>query len=342
MKTYQLMIDNLRPFLESIKHSMEHYHFKIHRSENDAFSYDFDRNDDFLHICRNHGELTLASMYMHYKLLEEGPKFLELNDDYAAAFINTDINIKLSDYSQPFSTMFVVLPKGFSEAFEVPAFKESKMHRPTMVQVHHDPDVRALFISVHFDTGERVTSLLIKDEELDRSVENVLPHEYQDSVGINQEERHTTRLAIRIALNALLLADNNLVSKGPYNKDHYDRLKTYVKRARDPLKAASSELECKMHPFVYSFEQHVQTYTITRNNEDSSDGSTSKKPHWRRGHYRMQRIGEGLIDQKRVRIAPILINADKFMGQIMDAKAIYLLNSPIRHGGDLQAAAALD
>ncbi len=46
--------------------------------------------------------------------------------------------------------------------------------------------------------------------------------------------------------------------------------------------------------------------------------------HWRRGHYRMQRYGAGLIIKKRIRIKPCQIRKDKLIGDVTKTTVEYI------------------
>lgn len=326
MKPYYDYLNTLRPIIPGLNHSLKHFHFTIHRVDSSRIYYDIHPHDNLLHMIKNEGSLALANMYLATQFLKNGPKILNVNDEYAAAFINTDINVELPDYDQPFPTMFVMLPKQFGESF----MTKEKRQKPEMVLVHHDKSATSMIISVQFSDGQRVTCLIHKDHSIDQQLDEVLPTEYDGSIGITDEEKVICKIAYRVAINALLLADGNYEQKGPHNADHLAKLKSYVSRAKSQEKREQAELECHLHPYLFEFEQTVQTYSRSKSDQESDNNGTKKRPHWRRGHYRQQKVGEGRTDTRRVRIPPILVNADLYIGEVLDAKAIYELNTPIQ------------
>jgi hypothetical protein len=79
-----------------------------------------------------------------------------------------------------------------------------------------------------------------------------------------------------------------------------------ARRARELLDAAMHRID---------FQQNVVFYESVRPPAASPDaeGST-KRPHWRRGHFRRQACGPGRTERRLVFVRPCFINAAHFHG----------------------------
>jgi hypothetical protein len=49
----------------------------------------------------------------------------------------------------------------------------------------------------------------------------------------------------------------------------------------------------------------------------------SKKSHWRRGHWRRQAVGQGRAERELRWIRTVLVNADRFKGDLKDTTTTY-------------------
>ena len=306
----------------------------VRRHEDGRVSFDINPDDPILMDLSDRGQTQLMECYSVIEMIKQGPKVLNVGDCYVAPLLNTDLNLTITDYSQPYKAMCVNLPPQFMSKYiaeyDTDICVNSGTHCPESVLVIHDIKARVLVFHVMFSSHQNINSLIIKDNEM---IEQLIDHstrtEISGSAGIDSSESIVTAAAIKIALNALLLADNNLVANGPYNKSHYDRLVRNKAKNGTPAQVKVTDIELATHPFVFEIDQNVQTYN--KSDRSETDGSRgSNKPHWRRGHYRMQRFGPELVELKRIRILPVLVNHHLFLGNNLNSKVEYELNTPIQ------------
>jgi hypothetical protein len=65
------------------------------------------------------------------------------------------------------------------------------------------------------------------------------------------------------------------------------------------------------------------------NRHDSEGDGSSKRPHWRRGHFRRQFFGHARSYRKLIFIKPLLVNAHRFEGDPADTEYRLRLVTPI-------------
>lgn len=122
-------------------------------------------------------------------------------------------------------------------------------------------------------------------------------------------------------LNSCLLLSNHLHTLGYAMPAEVRRdAKTAEKR---PDLAADARDRIATAVTVAEFAQQV-TVRETRHGDNAGDHTGNEvKPHWRRGHWRMQHHGAGNALLKRVLIKPVLVRADRFVGDVADTEACY-------------------
>jgi hypothetical protein len=132
----------------------------------------------------------------------------------------------------------------------------------------------------------------------------------------------------RIAFNAMLAmtygVDGNKVA---LTSQQRQAKKTLQKRAggKDKFIAHRARLQLAALPTYFQFDQKVKAFDEQQAPASSASGTTGspKKPHWRRGHWRQQRVGQGRKEQELRWIRPMLIRADRFGGDLKDTTTTY-------------------
>jgi hypothetical protein len=334
MKAFNHFLNTARQMLPWIQNSRNLDDFTIRRCE-DKISFDINSSDEIMTKVAEHGQLHLMQTYVLFEMIRKGPKALNLPERYIAPLLNTDLNLGIADYNQPFDFMCVNLPTDFINKYTA-EYEDDALgngpgkHSPECVMVCHNQEAQVLILHVTFTSNQAITAMLNNNEDIEQQINATLQATLTGSASIDESETIAAGAAAKIALNAMLLAENNLRGIGPYNESYYNRLKkqSQNKHTTDAQKR-TNEIELATHPFIYEIDQNVQTY----NKSDGSEhGGTrgGNKPHWRRGHYRLQRHGKGLEFQKRLRIPPVLVNSHLFLGNNIDSKVTYELNTPIQ------------
>jgi len=102
---------------------------------------------------------------------------------------------------------------------------------------------------------------------------------------------------------------------GPVNPSHYRRLERYAALARKRNRATGkieAERNLRLAPQLYGFPQDIVLHTEERTVADAPASGTEedshRRPHWRRGHWKMHAFGPGLTQRKRLFIKPVLVN----------------------------------
>lgn len=265
-----------------------------------------------------------------------GPKVIRLTNVDFEVLEKIDLTINISDYKQPFETMIVEWPEGYSEAREIKNPRagqydsmsrhlHEETHRPLFAIIRHDPKMNAIFIVVALSSHDVYNTVIyLEDKTIEQELQDKFGLEaYQGSLPITDEERRVYLGVMRAALNACLyVSDFGHVAEGPDNPKHHQRLQHFVdvaRKSKDPARLAKAQRELRRHPMIYSIEQDVRL-KVTRSRERNGDTGRTVGPHWRRGHHRQQRYGKGLTEKKRIWIFPTQVNWDFFDGDSKDTE----------------------
>lgn len=253
--------------------------------------------------------LDMCRLFALQKVTETGAKVLKFSQEYADAFMKTDVNLPLRDYAQPYDVMFLEFPENFIEnhfkRFDKENFFEVK-DKPKEAVVWFDYERKILFIEVFLASGAGLCKLMCDPNmELNVSMVSLIDGAAEN---LNDDDNKVLSYSLRVALNALLTADGTLDLIGYENSDHANKLDEYVKKSKTEDKKFSAILEKQTLPFTVSFNQKTVTYHKSRGNGSDNHTGRVMGPHWRRGHYRFQKFGAGLCETKRIRIAAVYIN----------------------------------
>ena len=128
------------------------------------------------------------------------------------------------------------------------------------------------------------------------------------------EERQVVAGVVRLAINAmLLLSDVGCDHLGPSNPSHFHRLERYAALARKRRSGiVEANRNLRLAPQLYGLPQNILLHAEDGTGADapSGDGQADapRRPHWRRGHWKMQACGPSLTQRKRLFIKPVLVN----------------------------------
>lgn len=255
-----------------------------------------DHRKQFEEIVSFGGHAQLTNLYALNKLCTEGVFLLKMDD--FERFEETDITINVEDYSQPFPTVVVQLPKAYSIAKTcddpyagtttlMSGVTHEETHRPDFVILSHDVENKVI-CGVIYLTSKDIYSMILPENGM--SIEKQLTEEldkykFAKSLNVTAEELVTYSQVFRAALNACLLADFGITKPEPENPSYYLKLVKRSKTNHSPTNRRLLALHPKVFSLLYKFE------------------TGPRSPHWRRAHWRMQRYGPGLTLQKRIRIS---------------------------------------
>ncbi len=195
-----------------------------------------------------------------------------------------------------------------------------------------NPD-RYYYMSIDMEDPDAILSKVVdaaleEDISSTRDLANQIPvisdHELMNKdVTIIDNRKRSSELEIKekvagfdVFKEALRLVINGLFYITAYNEEIEERWTDETpQRLIDNLNAASTKsAQQKARAEILSQGYTKVSYCRRRYsqaNPSYTGGSGEKAPHWRRGHWRNQRIGEGRRESKLVWIMPMLIRSDK-------------------------------
>lgn len=162
------------------------------------------------------------------------------------------------------------------------------------------------------------------DETLEEMYARIGNRTLDMSLDYSPNEAGATERCVRGAMNAcLLLSSLGCRRVGYANPDRAAALEKYLKKKTHHAEANRQEL--RTMPVVFGFEQGVRLYEREGLEHGGHGDATGRivAPHWRRGHFRMQRHGHGLTEVKRVFIRPVMVRADLFSGSSSATATVY-------------------
>jgi hypothetical protein len=260
--------------------------------------------------------------YMASKVLATGQKTVRLSSEWCEAFEQTELTLQFADYKQPYPTMLVELPSDYATARFVPGAAEY----PRLVGLHHCEEAGVLLVEVVFKGAQSHLSIPYRPDGVIEDVLRNLDVREKDAAPFPIEGSESYLAAfLRVALNAMTA----MVYRTDWRKSEPTAPGPQRRRGggwRGAAEARRAKLRLAVGPEVYSFDQTVRAFeedTQTPPAGGPERPGTPKKPHWRRGHWRQQAVGEGR-DQREYRwIRPTLVNAARFRGDPKDTTTTY-------------------
>lgn len=265
-------------------------------------------------------QVGLLSYYTLSKALANGPKVLRPSVEQCRSLEHVDLNISFADYRQPYPAVFVELPAEYRSELT----KRFSLESPKHVLSYHDPRTGYLIVSAFTRNHCNDVINVIPPRPEFLTIEEGL-HQPSD-VGVDIDLAEVVqRLALNFSLMLTYLGVRELgaVSDG--------RLKRLVKAARNKKrnKAARAAALIDTMPKLIGFRQEID-FCKKRQESNSQDSENPKpdellprKPHWRRGHFRHQRVGFGRIESRLIFIKPVLVNRLLFGGDEKDTEVVY-------------------
>ena len=243
------------------------------------------------------------------KFLKDGPKVVSPSAEQCEMLRLVDANLTLSDFMPPFETVAIFWPDELMRSLS----KEHGKPCSQLTVMHYDraiPYLVSLSGGGFCDTNEHL--LIIGDT-------NLIEQNLKDWESRNEMQASQTMVLNRIAINLCLL----LTRYGYTEEPECDERRKH----REPRKLANTKIRRKRQQHRQQLQESAtklvlsQEVTFSRHipNVGMRNGvGGEKSPHWRRGHFRRQRVGCGRTETKLVFIPPMLIRADRFSGDRAD------------------------
>jgi hypothetical protein len=265
------------------------------------------------------------TMFMASEMFAHGQKTVQLSEDWCKAFAKTDLTLAFSDYAQPYPTMVVEFDQAFAQRLSTRVNGDY----PRFVAIHQNRQERVLLFEIGLHKMRLARRFLYNPmDQVEAVLRNwiVLP-----TPGMKPEidiSDRTIDLAYRISLNAMVAMTYGTDWKQlPPTNAHRQAGKNLNKRKPGNQKAVirRARLRRGALPVVFQFKQEVEAFKYQQRGNSQSPGHAGarKKPHWRRGHWRLQATGVGRTGREPRWIRPILINKGAFKGDLKDTTTTY-------------------
>jgi hypothetical protein len=259
----------------------------------------------------------LFALYVQSKALAEGPKLLSPTTEQCVALEHVDVNISFDDYVQPFPTFLLELPQEYRRRLS----DRYQFECPEVVVTHHDARTKYI-LSFRSSGVPGVPSTHHVMAPRGNTVEEALRISVEAGSDLDQSE-----VIQRVALNfGLLMTYCGVRNLGPADpKSHATHLRNARRRNRGKADRARHLLDAEIN--LIEFEQDVVVYDRQDAARTDSEGDgSSRRPHWRRGHFRHQFYGHSRAFRKLIFVKPVLVNAHRFQGDPADTE--YRLRFP--------------
>lgn len=280
----------------------------------------------FLEAIGRGGSDALGEFWPQAGMFAQGIKAYCPTADEFEALGRVEVRVPWPEYRQPFETVAVVVPDEWH-----PGEVSTDVGRLTVAVSRHDPGIG--FYSLHVasarPSGDPLSSLVSFNTWLPGDTETIEDYlarlDNRTSESMDGAEAKALEFVRRAALNAcLLLANKGARRVGPANPEYAERLaKSLAKKNLPESVRRANEDALRAMPVLYGFDQHVRVFEREPGAGGSAAGGTVR-PHWRRGHWAHQAHGPGGGLRKLVFRPAVMVNADRFGGDLADTKAVYV------------------
>lgn len=236
--------------------------------------------------------------------IRQGPKIADVTEEQYQALSKVDVNLELKDFSAPYPCVLVNYPPG-------------KTHRYTLVCRWTEEIM--ICASISHDNLNDITTVIRQRDGV--FVEAALEKYAPDLADVAEE----CCCSLRVALNMLLaMANYGCYSEYLYPRE-VEQEKKYIAKGdwagRDGRKASD---RIKEQPVLLTLDRNVKLFRSHKSgSEPASKTGREMCCHSRRGHWAMQPHGPGGSLRKPVLRPPVLVRADKLVGDIADMNTVY-------------------
>lgn len=252
--------------------------------------------------------------------LANGPKIFEPGEEQFEAMEHVDVNVPIVDYRQPYPALVVRIPPGCRRRLAEENGLDYKTC-PDLLVMHtfETSSGRAIFfgcpfsiahpgvndVTYFFQSGPVLT-------EVEDAIRTFVP--WEGETPASMASANYAAAVARAAVNLMLLLVHYGSKPGP---------------GLDPKAFAKHRSHPKYERFRHADFQTVlmQQHVVVRGRDGrEADGDPTGRevvPHWRRGHWRNQPHGPGLSLTRLTFIRPVLVRADRAVGDVGESSAAY-------------------
>lgn len=287
-------------------------------------------------------EANMMEAVLYGRALADGPKVFSPTMEELTILQEMKLNITIQDYVQPFETVIIELPEGYSNRKIITCPQAGQVidghllpeiHKPLIMVLHFRSECQAIMSALIFNSDQSIKTGLVPilDEHLEQYVNSVSGEDTYDYVNTQEStdaELMVTCKVLKACMNYCLLLDEiGIIKRGADNPSHHERLKRYIKVAEkggDQKRIEKAKDELLTDPIRYEIKQRIKLYrTVDCSSELPQTTDKRVAPHHRRGYYKMQPYGTGNSLRKRIRIPAVFVNKKFFFGDVSDTEVSY-------------------
>lgn len=231
--------------------------------------------------------------------LKQGPKIADVTEEQYQALAQVEVRLGVSDFQMPYPTILVNMPAG-------------KMHRYTILHRCTSTDGVEILIGASISPDNK--------HDIVTAVRHVEGKEVEDSIGrfygeVTEEEGRATHESLRVACN-YTLAMTNFGHQAAYlfPAEVAEQRKHVAKGNREYKDGTTASVRLAEQPILIQLDRNVQLYHREGSHEPGEPTGRELCFHWRRGHWRKQRVGKGLQETRIVFVKPCMVRADLLGG----------------------------
>lgn len=299
----------------------------------------------YLNIAAQNGVSSLLSCFLRMKIFSEGPKLFSLSTEKCEALENTLLTVPSEEYEQPFPVVIVEFSSDYISNRLVP-FDDTDIHqylksnnddrkklglperntiyhKPSFAVIHHCSENKMLSMAITMSSGIDITAIvkLTEGDSLDDCFDRDMSEKSSDvELDLTAGEFVLCKQIFRTMCNLCMLACDfgcNSIAD-PYREK-------LLKKNNGKYKEIN-ELNALTRPIIYELNQKIKLYEKKSIRIiDSESTGRDVKPHWRRGHWRMQPYGEKKSLRKRIHIPAVFVNFSEFGGDSSNTITNYSL-----------------
>jgi len=250
------------------------------------------------------------------KTLSNGPKVFIPTLDQCEAMSNVSLDIPISEYSQPYESIIYVYPEDFCKTL---AERLGLKRFPKMTVCHRDPIHKSIHVGSVFTQSDLIQAIL--PDRVGFTIEDILMGR-SGEIDTNETEFDLAIMLQRIALNFSLMMTHFTVKDNPLYPETWNKHRMMAKQKDAKKRAKGISLSIGDIRLI-EFEQNVKMYGTQGGDSIGGDLVGNVRPHWRKGHWRMQAHGPSNGLRKRVFIKPIMVKKSIFVGDAANTSVVY-------------------
>lgn len=235
--------------------------------------------------------------------LVDGPKVFRPTIEQCQALEQVEVRLTLSDYAQPYPAILIDLPEGRYDPI-------------TCVLCCQAPEILTFQCLSADHLNDIVTTIAVDGRPIEVSLQKY-------DADIDSPLGQICGKALRVALNSCLC----LVNYGCHSDYLYPKEVVSDQRLakENTERGERARYRVRTAPFLTEFNHEVVLHHTHHRNGNHKPNPTGREmeSHWRRGHWAMQPYGPHSSLRKRILRKPILVRADKFIGESKDTVTTY-------------------